>query len=345
MRASHVVPNLKVEALMWERLLKSISSVDSRLPYNWNWQRDWTVLDSFLQKNPIVLMDVGARGAAPPELESLRGYLHRIGFEPDPGECARLNRSDEGIFFPNLVAASTGRETLNLYERPGYSSVLGLSERYQRFWTGQIRIDRAIECQAVRIDEILDERPDLSPDILKVDTQGAELAVLKGAEKSIDNIGLVELEVEFMRIYEQQPLFGDIAQMLDGAGFELLYLNRVFASRRNIYSGPSRGQVIYGDALFGKREDNLGTFNVVQRAKYVILLCQYGHMDLAWQVFNDSPEVQRLLPELGSVFKNRPPNPFKRFALMQLDKLLTCVLHARRYNQRGTDNDRAWPIR
>jgi hypothetical protein len=30
---------------------------------------------------------------------------------------------------------------------------------------------------------------------------------------------------------------------------------------------------------------------------------------------------------------------------MQIDKLYALGLHARRYNQRGMDTDRAWPIR
>jgi hypothetical protein len=74
-------------------MLSRKSSVNARLPYNWNWQRKWDKLDDFLSAERIVLVDVGARGGAPPELESMRSYVRHVGFEPDPEECQRLNNS------------------------------------------------------------------------------------------------------------------------------------------------------------------------------------------------------------------------------------------------------------
>jgi hypothetical protein len=184
----------------------------------------------------------------------------------------------------------------------------------------------------------------LSPDFLKLDTQGSELAILRGAKDALRRIGLVEVEVEFVEFYENQPLFGDVVQFMTNEGFELLYLNRVFGARRQMYQGPSRGQLLFADALFGKREDTLGEFSLKQLAKYSVLLCQYGHVDIAWQLTQESPKILEIVPELNSVFR-RKANRFSRAASMQFDKLLTAGLHMRRYNQRATDSDRSWPIR
>ncbi len=325
-------------------LLSSISSLDSGIPYNWNWQRDWHEVGSFLEACPIVLMDVGARGDAPPELRSLRRFVHRVGFEPDPDECRRLNASSRGTFFPTLLGGSVGQSSLQLYQPLGYSSVLPVAERFQRLWTGHLPQGRRLQLETATIDDVLQDRPDLAPDLLKIDTQGSELDILRGAENSFSTIGLVEVEVEFTEMYDGQPLFGDVAAFMVDHGYELLYINRVLVTRSAVYQGPSRGQLLFGDALFGKREDALDDFSVDQLAKYVILLCQYGHMDIAWQLLEENSTVADRVPGLRGCFRTHR-NPIARAALMQLDKLLCVALHMRQYNQRGTDSDRCWPIR
>jgi FkbM family methyltransferase len=44
-------------------------------------------------------------------------------------------------------------------------------------------------------------------DFLKLDTQGAELDVLRGGEQSLSPVRALEIEVEFNPIYIGQPLF------------------------------------------------------------------------------------------------------------------------------------------
>jgi FkbM family methyltransferase len=325
-------------------LLSSPSAATGQMPYNWNWQRRWNEVSGFLGQNPIILMDVGARGDAPPEFESMESHVLRVGFEADPEECARLNASHKGQFFPNLVAGKEGPLTLNLYENAAISSVLTLNERFADYWLGAQKIEKTFTSDAITLDKFIGEHEDLSPDFLKLDTQGTELDILKGAEKSLANIALVEVEVEFMTHYDGQPLFHDVSAYMMDHGYELLYLNRVMASRTQLYTGPSRGQLIFGDALFGKREDMLEGLSPAQLTKYCILLCQFGHMDVAYQVMGDHPEVSKLAPGLRSLFKTRS-NQVARGVLMQVDKLIALGLHARRYNQRGMDTDRAWPLR
>jgi FkbM family methyltransferase len=334
----------RVTGVVWPRLLKNVSSVDANLPYNWNWQRKGPQAADFLSRHPIQLMDIGARGDPPPELASLRPHVCRVGFEPDPDECRRLNQTADGTYFPAIVGGTNGKQELRVYREPSYSSVLSLSRRFQRLWSGDVPLDQAHEVDAVTVDEFLSAHPAMAPDLLKLDTQGSELAILEGAQRRLASIGLVEVEVEFFPIYDDQPLAGDVMRFMSEQGFELLYLNRVFLSRSQVYRGPSRGQVVFGDALFGKREDRLEAFTEEQLVKYAILLCHYGHLDIAWQLFQQFPELDRRVPELRSVFRRRPRAPLQA-ALMQVDKLLALALHLRRHNQRTVDSDRSWPIR
>src|SRR5580704_9919736 len=102
-------------------LLSSASTATGEMPYNWNWQRRWTEVTDFLTANKVILMDVGARGDAPPEFESMAEHVLRVGFEADARACAELNASHAGRFFPNLVAGTAGPLTLNLYRNAAQS--------------------------------------------------------------------------------------------------------------------------------------------------------------------------------------------------------------------------------
>jgi len=328
---------------LWKRLFSSPSSVDCDLPYNWNWQRSWSAFADFLGQNPIILLDAGARGKPPPELETLRAYIERVGFEPDPTECDRLNAQEEGRFFSVLLAGSSGKKALHLYGDAGYSSVLRLNQRFQELFSGKIPVRELIESNAITIDGFLAEHEELSPDILKLDTQGSELPILQGTIEHLSKIGLVEIEVAFTPLYDEQPLFNEVMSFMVEHEFELLYLNRVMRTRGQVYRGPNRGQLLWADALFGRREDRVGDLSKEQKVKYAILLCQYGHLDIALQLVN-LYQLDHDVPELRALFRSSP-NQFVRGTLMQFDKLLALALHLRRYNQRGVDTDRAWPIR
>ncbi|MBS0338828.1 MAG: FkbM family methyltransferase, partial [Proteobacteria bacterium] len=66
----------------------------------------------------------------------------------------------------------------------------------------------------------LDDVPGLGDvDFLKLDVQGAELMVLQGAERTLEDVVMVQVEVEFVELYENQPLFADVDRYLRSRGF------------------------------------------------------------------------------------------------------------------------------
>jgi FkbM family methyltransferase len=61
-----------------------------------------------------------------------------------------------------------------------------------------------------------------APELIKIDTQGAELAILQGAVGTLPHVDLLLLETWLVRGYgPETPLFGEIANWLAGRGFFL----------------------------------------------------------------------------------------------------------------------------
>jgi len=82
-------------------------------------------------------------------------------------------------------------------------------------------------------------------DLLKLDTQGFELEVLKGAEPVLDRIDAIYCEAQFEELYKGAPLAGTIFSWLHHRGFELL--------RMTAFRADDEGRLMECDMLFRRR--------------------------------------------------------------------------------------------
>jgi len=97
----------------------------------------------------------------------------------------------------------------------------------------------------ITLDEILDVRDGKTPDLIKIDTQGYELEILKGAEKALLTAEFVLLEVSFLDIYQNTPLVSDVLIFMKGHGF-------VVYDICSIMRRPLDGALFQSDFLFVK---------------------------------------------------------------------------------------------
>jgi FkbM family methyltransferase len=99
------------------------------------------------------------------------------------------------------------------------------------------------------------------PNFLSLDTQGSELEILQGATDTIDNsVVAIMSEVEFIPVYKDQPLFGDIVAYLASRGFDLASLETFptsGASNRTPIGLRGKGFPQGGEALFLRRPETL----------------------------------------------------------------------------------------
>lgn len=75
------------------------------------------------------------------------------------------------------------------------------------------------EVRAATVDELCDEHGAGGPYLLKVDVQGAELDVLRGAERTLEETEVVLLEVSFFRFFHDGPLFHEVVAEMARLGF------------------------------------------------------------------------------------------------------------------------------
>jgi FkbM family methyltransferase len=193
----------------------------------------------------------------PPYRDLLQaGDADVVGFEPNREALAKLNAAKgPNETYLRYAVGDGGRHTLHYCAAPGMTSlykpnlsVLGLFHGFAN-WA---RVVATEEIDTVRLDDIAETE---NVDLLKLDIQGAELMVLRNAQARLEHALVIQTEVEFIAMYEGQPLFAELDLFLRARGF---MFHRFFpvVSRviqplivdNNIYAGLS--QSVWADAIF-----------------------------------------------------------------------------------------------
>lgn len=169
-------------------------------------------------------------------------------FEPLPdvfGKLVEQTRSDPAIHPFNLALSDRNAEVcMNQSEFSPSSSLLSMAQLHREEWPHSVR-HKEVLVKLVRLDDwVSDNGVVVGPGtLLKADVQGHELSVLKGGEKTLRNVGVAVIEVEFYELYEKQPLFSEIHAMMESLGFRY---------RGNVEQHYSRksDQILFADAIF-----------------------------------------------------------------------------------------------
>ena len=192
--------------------------------------------------NKIVVVDVGCRWGFADEFINSPDVFQVYGFDPDPDECARLNKkyaSHSVTAIPIGLSATPGEHILYLTQDPACSSLYQpdpyLTANYPAFHCeveiGQTVIETTTLdhwAKATAIDYI---------DHLKIDTQGSELDILKGATQILETVRSVQIEVEFNPMYIGQCLFHEVDAFMRRHGFILWKFSEMTHYSRNTKPG------------------------------------------------------------------------------------------------------------
>jgi len=163
---------------------------------------------------PLGLIDVGARWGIGSRWNELVDVASMLCFDPDSEECARLNASSPANvrYLPFGLAEQNGDLVLHVTRGPACSSIYppshAIYDNYPCLDFMRPAAKTTIHCR--RLDEVIEEERFGVVDAIKVDTQGSELPILRGATTALRGSLFVEIEVEFNALYEGQPLFHQV---------------------------------------------------------------------------------------------------------------------------------------
>ena len=169
------------------------------------------------------VLDVGASRGQFASFASHRFPRARIiSFEPLPESRAILEAVTGGRseVVPVAIGLEEGTASLHVAGHDDASSLLPIGERQIAEFPGTAEA-RAIEVEVAPLSRYITD--DLSrPTLLKIDVQGLELDVLRGAGERLDLIDEIFVECSFTELYEGQALADEVIAFLLARGHRLV---------------------------------------------------------------------------------------------------------------------------
>lgn len=274
----------------------------------------------YYQHTPLRLVDIGASGGLNKNWQAAKKYLHVYGFEPDKRAFKELENSapDFATYYNIGLYEKPSTVTLHAARKQKNSSILEPNCAFLSQFPKPERFDVCdkIEFKANCLDNILQADSVKGIDFIKVDTQGSELPVLKGAAGTLSkSVFGLEIEAGVAELYKNQPRFTDIDIFLRQYGFHLFDIRPVYWKRSvGINFGKTKGQLIYVDSLYlrditGFKEilceidDDISRKSKLIRALTICFL--YGYCDYAFQILSMVRDIfnKKELDEMTEIIK------------------------------------------
>ncbi len=216
---------------------------------------------------PLIMVDVGARFGMDKRWEAFGSSLKAYCFEADTAECERLNAAAHpGVtYIPCALGARSGRAMLY---HTRYAESTGLYKTNDKFFgrllnSANGEVVRTEEIDVITLEEARSKYEIPNHDFLKLDVEGAEMDVLRGAHIG-GTLGIFT-EFRFHREINGSPPFSELDQFLTARGFMLYGMwtgsqSRAalpypgpkihFPTGERFYAGTNGGQVMDGNALY-----------------------------------------------------------------------------------------------
>ncbi len=318
-----------------------------------------------LKGNLIQSIDLGADGGIPENWVPYQDLMVINAFEPNEAECKIQAMKSTGNIKWHPVALASETKTKKFYipKRTTGASLyrpnLNVFERFgdDQYW-GNIQ-EKYINCQSPSY--FFKKNSIKPPELIKLDTQGSELDILKGINsKDFKHILAIEVEVEFVEFYEKQPLFYDVHKFLENLGFELIDLRTARSyysknNKKNYYlkkylnsegNSPLLGaHLVSGDALYF-RKFTINSLGKIDLFKKIIIAAIYGYFDYAFYILELNNDNRKISEEEYRIMHNLLINKSPKLPIYCKNSLLgKLILRAGKKIGILNDNFISWMTR
>ena len=179
------------------------------------------LISKLLGEKKLVALDVGAHGGffnANIFSKKYNFFFDLIAVEPIPDEAKKLENKNYKVISKGLWSENCKKKLYILGKRPGSSSmykpnpeVLSLYDFKEKdFSIFDITDEIDIECTTIK--ESLDKFKVNNLDLLKIDTQGSELEILKGMGNYFPL--LMKIEAQIIPMYKNVPSWTELVNYL-----------------------------------------------------------------------------------------------------------------------------------
>lgn len=288
---------------------------------------NYAIENALFADNPLRILDVGARGYDIGPLTNMGGGTEIIGFDFDAEECDRLNQcfgAKGHRYFPVALDSKEGKREFMITKFPPsagfYANRTEFWNRFTPFHLSNTSVVGKTEVATQDLDTFLVNNRLLTPDFIKLDTEGAELDILTGGEQTLKQCLGVLTEVRFQNT-SNQPHFAEMDIFLRKRGFRLFDFRHLGRYPRKSLPDPrcwrngvevswceDKGQLIWGDALyFTDPFEKPGSIpdeylkEPIRILKLAVLFEAFGFNDCAIEVIQGTRDAltQLLHPDLA----------------------------------------------
>jgi FkbM family methyltransferase len=207
------------------------------------------MLPGWLDPRSGLVVDVGANeGSWTGELLRIFPGAEVIAAEPGAAPRAileaRFTDHANVLIDPRAVSDTAGTATFHVTRASEFSSLLppsaALHELYPASWSPTEELE-TVQVETVTLDQLVGER---HVSVLKLDVQGAELAVLGGGGRALQHTDCVLVEILFVAHYEGDTTFPGIHAAMVERGFQLMDVSRPFRD--------GDGPALWADACYAR---------------------------------------------------------------------------------------------
>jgi FkbM family methyltransferase len=187
-----------------------------------------------------VILDVGANvGQFVNEVRRLYKYDKRIiSFEPirEAFDILKQQHESDPLWkgFNLALGDEESSNYINISKHSASSSILNFNDQYLVRYKELDTIDKQA-IQIVTLDGLYDKIIHRTQEkvLLKIDTQGYEMNVLKGAENCLSDISGIQLEISVREVYSGEVLFIELLSYLKAAGFRVFTLEPYYFDKNS----------------------------------------------------------------------------------------------------------------
>ncbi len=195
---------------------------------------------------PSVLFDIGAHNGDWSQiiLESIPNDIYIGLFEPQKKHFNKLEELFKGVpnkYLFNIALGSISGK--GIIKGGGASaSLLNANNMQHTIFPNSFDTAETEDTPILTLDEVIETHKLKLPDVIKIDVQGFELDVFKGAINTLKNVEYIIAELSFISLYENQPSLPELLQFLETNNFRIIDFGHQWRNNKR--------EIIQVDAIF-----------------------------------------------------------------------------------------------